>query len=146
MEPFTVHARTWGDVVLITPCGPLDHVTRTELDSLCFPVPGVHAVILDMAHVPSMSDDGLRLLDRLLTYGAEYDVHVVTVGWQAQPLRVLGNRADHFVPPPVPRPMAPHGAVPEQLLRDLQARALRAMALGVSSGDAAAHRHQRPPS
>jgi anti-anti-sigma regulatory factor len=142
MESFTVHARTWGDVILITPCGPLDHMAGTELDSLSLPVPGLRAVILDMAHVPSMSDQGLRLLDRLLTYGAEHGIHVVTVGWQTQPLRVLGNRADQFVPSPA----SPNDAGPDQLLRDLRARALRAMARGVSSGDNAAHRHQRPPS
>ncbi|MFQ6855349.1 STAS domain-containing protein [Streptomyces sp. 35M1] len=142
MESFTVHARTWGDVILITPCGPLDHTAGTELDLLSLPVPGPRAVILDMAHVPSMSGQGLRLLGRLLAYGAEQGTHVVTVGWQPQPLRVLGNRADEFVPPPA----APHDAGPDQLLRDVRTRALRAMARGVSFGDNAAHRHQRPPS
>ncbi|WP_426499152.1 hypothetical protein [Streptomyces sp. D54] len=99
-------------------------------------------MILDMAHVPSMSDQGLRLLDRLRTCGAEHGIHVVTVGRQTQPLRVLGNRADQLVPPSA----TPHDAGPDQLLRDLRTRALRAMARGVSSGDNAPPRHRRPPS
>ncbi|MEV7060657.1 STAS domain-containing protein [Streptomyces microflavus] len=42
----------------------------------------LHAVVLDMGHVPFMSIGGLRLLDRLLSYGAKSGVHVVMIGWQ----------------------------------------------------------------
>jgi len=132
MESFTVHLLFFDDIALVTPCGPAERVAEEMLGPLLLQLdPGLHAVVLDMAHVSFMSTGGLRLLDRLLNYGAENGVHVVTVGWQAQPRRVLGSRTDRFVPPPT----APRDAQAADLVRAVEARALRALAQGASFDD-----------
>ncbi|MER6772536.1 STAS domain-containing protein [Streptomyces bacillaris] len=127
MEPYTVRLLLCGDVAVVTPYGPMERVPDAVLASL---LPGLggasHAVVLDMGRVPFMSVGGLRLLDRLLVFGAETGVHVVTTGWQPQPLGVLGVRADRFVPP-APRTGS------ARLARAVESRALLALARGVSS-------------
>ncbi|MEV7168025.1 STAS domain-containing protein [Streptomyces microflavus] len=80
-------------------------------------------MVLDMGHVPFMSIGGLRLLDRLLSYGAKSGVHVVMIGWQPaaaaargavfahRPLRATGGGLPRRRgPEPDPRNPGPHSA------------------------------------
>ncbi|WP_411118317.1 STAS domain-containing protein [Streptomyces sp. 058-1L] len=88
----------------------------------------LHAVVLDMGHVPFMSIGGLRLLDWLLSYGAKSGGHVVMIGWQpaAAAARVLCSRTDRFVPPAG----VSRGGEALNLIRAIQARTLRALVQG----------------